>query len=166
MSGHTGHSATLPTVDRLDDLVRLVEAEDSGSGLYVRWSSGPDVDLSSGQESTDSLTGVPLPGLSVNPLAVEVWWQGHPVRLWVARKLYDYRHLRELRGPDTRPWLLRGAELGRGPDNEPLVTCEEPVAWIGEEVLAESRHLVEGQRSPEWGSLDRRGDTPPPDAPL
>jgi len=153
----TAQTTELPTLERLEDLVAMVESPGAGQ-LYVRWSTGPDSDLASGQTSTDILTGVPLPGLSVNPLAVEDWWQGHSIRLWVARKLYDYRHLRDMWGPDVRAWLLCGVERGRGPDNEPLVTCEKAIAWIGEDVLREARRLVEAQDSQEWGSLDRRGD--------
>jgi hypothetical protein len=32
----------------------------------------------------DALTGVRLPGLSANPLAVEDWWAPRPLRVWVA----------------------------------------------------------------------------------
>lgn len=146
---------TLPVVDRLDELAALVE---KGDDLYVRWSKGPEADLTQPPEQTsrDALTGVTLPGLSANPLAVEPWWGDRPVRLWVARRLYDYRHLRELRGPGVRPWVLRGEEIGRGPDNEPLVRCHEPIAWIAEDALAEAEALIDAQQSPEWGPLDRR----------
>jgi hypothetical protein len=91
---------TMPTVDDLDDLTRLVSEAGDRDGLYVRWSAGPVVDLRQDDlgrgVSRDALTGVPLPGLSANPLAVEPWWEGRPLRLWVARKLYDYQHLREV----------------------------------------------------------------------
>lgn len=42
-----------------------------------------------------------------------------------------------------RPWvlLLRGTELARGPDNEPLVRCDEPLAWVADTVLREGRAL-------------------------
>lgn len=145
---------TLPVIERLDELADLVEKADD---LYVRWSHGPDDDLAQPAEQTsrDALTGVTLPGLSANPLAVEPWWEDRPVRLWVARRLYDYQHLRELRGPGVRPWVLRGEEIGRGPDNEPLVRCRHPIAWIAEGALAEAVRLVDAQQSPEWGSLDR-----------
>jgi hypothetical protein len=72
----------------------------------------------------------------------------------VARRLYDYRHLRRRRGPDVRPWVLRGVEVARGPDNEPLVRCLEPVAWLAEEVVGEAERLVDEQPS-DWGPLDR-----------
>jgi hypothetical protein len=96
-----------------------------------------------------------LPGLSANPLAVEPWWEGRSIRLWVGRRLYDYRHLRDLRGAGTRPWVLRGRPCGRGPDNEPLVRCLQPLGWISDEALQESERLVEAEGSPEWGPLDR-----------
>ncbi|MEV0901995.1 DUF6098 family protein [Actinoplanes sp. NPDC049802] len=124
--------------------------------LYVRWSRGPEADRCESGHSRDSLTGVPLPGLSANPMTVEPWWDGRPVRLWVARRLYDYLHLRDLRGPGVRAWLLTGEACGRGPDNEPLVRCLCPVAWIDGQALEEAAQLVSSQGSAEWGPLDRR----------
>jgi hypothetical protein len=86
----------------------------------------------------------------------EAWWRDRPMRLWVARRLYDYRHLAELRGTGTRPWVLVGDLCGRGPDNEPLVRCRRPVAWISDTALREALAAVEEQGSDEWGPLDRR----------
>jgi hypothetical protein len=148
------------TLRTLDELAALVEETDSGQQLYVRWSKGPDEDLTGRttgeQSSRDGLTGVTLPGLSANPLRVEPWWGGRPVRLWVARRLYDYRHLRRLRGPGVRPWVLSGPERGRGPDNEPLVYCDRAIAWISEQALQEcERAVAEQGGSDGWGSLDR-----------
>jgi hypothetical protein len=100
---------------------------------------------------------VPLPGLSANSLTVEQWWADRSPRLWVARRLYDYRHLRHQRGPGVRPWVLLGDQCGRGPDNEPLVKVCRPIAWIGDTALAEAQQTVEAQGSAEWGPLDRRG---------
>ncbi len=54
------------TITSLDELAGLVER--SAQPLYLRWSSGPDDDLSEDACSEDSLTGVTLPGLSANPL--------------------------------------------------------------------------------------------------
>jgi hypothetical protein len=59
------------------------------------------------------------------------------VRLWVARRLYDYQHLRDARGPGVKPWILVGDRCGRGPDNEPLVRCRRPMAWIADHALHE-----------------------------
>jgi hypothetical protein len=164
-SGHRAAMAEsdneLPTIADLDALVRLIEETPEPEQLYVRWSRGPALDLChedpDRQMSRDSLTGVPLPGLSANPLAVESWWDGRPLRLWVARRLYDYRHLRDLRGPGTRAWVLAGEVCGRGPDNEPLVRCHRPIAWIADRALREARNLVDALSSAEWGPLDRRG---------
>jgi hypothetical protein len=154
----------LPTVDDLDGLVELVELiQRAGSDgeLYVRWSKGPETDLANYSDakpaSRDGLTGVPLPGLSANSLRVEPWWGDRSLRLWLARRLYDYRHLRDLRGPGVQPWVLLGEERGRGPDNEPLVRCLRPVAWINDTMLAECERVVAAQHSAEWGPLDRRG---------
>lgn len=150
----------MKTVHTLDELAALVEEAGSAERLYVRWSKGPDEDLAGGpeneQSSRDGLTGVTLPGLSANPLRVEPWWGDRPVRLWVARRLYDYRHVREQRGPGVRPWVLAGDERGRGPDNEPLVICRRAIAWISEEALREcERAVAEQGGSDGWGPLDR-----------
>jgi Family of unknown function (DUF6098) len=104
--------------------------------------------------SRDALTGVELPGLSTSPLRVEPWWGSRSVRFWVARRLSDYLHLRKRRETEVRPWLLYGRETGRGPDNEPLVVCERPIAWISEDAVRESEKLVAGARE-DWGPLDR-----------
>jgi len=144
------------TIEGLDRLAALVE--ESRDDLYVRWSRGPQHDLRQSddpQSSIDGLTGLRLPGLSANPLRVETWWRGRPLRLWVARRLYDYRHLREQRGPGVRPWVLTGEERGRGPDNEPLVICRHPVAWICDAALQESEEAVEAETAADWGPLDR-----------
>jgi len=140
----------LPTLRTLDELAELVEDR---RDLYVRWSRGPDVDTET--TSKDELTGVRMPGLSANPLSVEEWWEGRSRPHWVARRLYDYRHLREVRGDGVRPWVLEGQEVARGPDNEPLVICERPVAWLDENVVAEAIRLVD-DADEDWGSLRRR----------
>lgn len=146
------------TLHTLDELVDEFRRQD-GRDLYVRWSLGPETDLGDGrngpQSSRDALTGMPLPGLSASPLKVEPWWDDRPLRLWLARRIYDYRHLRELRGPGVRPWVLQGTEIARGPDNEPLVVCDRPLAWLTETVLHEAQALVDEQGSREWGPLDR-----------
>ena len=148
----------IPTIASLDELAALVESTPPERELYVRWSRGPDADLADGQaeqSSRDSLTGVTLPGLSANPLRVEPWWGDRSRRLWVARRLYDYRHLRDQRGPGVRPWVLVGVECGRGPDNEPLVICHEPIAWVSEKALRECEEAIDEQHSQEWGPLNR-----------
>lgn len=147
---------TLPTMTNLADLTRLVDDPPVDGELYLRWSLGPAVDLvdDPGGSSRDTLTGTRLPGLSANPLAVEDWWGDRSRRLWAARRLYDYRHLYE---NGARPWVLVGEARGRGPDNEPLVRCRRPVAWIGDAVLTEAEAVVREQPTEEWGPLDRRG---------
>jgi hypothetical protein len=141
--------AELPTMETLDQLTELVRHHPR---LFVRWSRGPDADAAG--TSSDDLTGVPLPGLSANPLAVEPWWGDRPLRLWIARRLYDYSHLKHDKGPGVRPWLLEGRERGRGPDNEPLVECDRPVAWISGRVIDEAAHTVDEQND-QWGPLRR-----------
>ena len=147
----------LPTIADLDELTELVATSAAEDQLFIRWSAGPTVDLRADETSHDSLTGVPLPGLSANPLAVEPWWGDRSLRLWVARRLYDYRHLPYLRGPSVRPWMLVGNQCGRGPDNEPLVRVRRPIAWIAHTALIQAEQLVEAQNSAEWGPPDPRG---------
>src|SRR4051794_13653149 len=140
----------LRTVHDLDELVEIVG---SGDDLYIRWSRGPEHDAS--KTSQDELTGVDLPGLSASPLRVEPWWQDRSLRTWVARRLYDYRHLERQRGPGVRPWVLEGHEVGRGPDNEPLVECRRAVAWLSDAVVEEATREIDAQPA-DWGSLDRQ----------
>ena len=138
------------TIRSLDELADLV---DDAADLYVRWTAHPDTDLDA-PESVDELTGVPLPGLSANALTVEPWWGRRSRRMWVARRLYDYNHLQQRRGPDTRPWIFRGVEVGRGPDNEPLIERCELVAGIALEVIREARQTIDDLPA-DWGSLQR-----------
>ncbi|MFF5159494.1 DUF6098 family protein [Streptomyces sp. NPDC000348] len=145
-------SDDLPVVGTLAELTALVTRD---RGLYVRWSRGPAADLRA-VSSTDDLTGVAMPGLSANPLDVEKWWQGRPVELWVARRLYDYEHLPREKGSDIRPWALKGREIARGPDNEPLVTDVRPLCWIDAGVIGEAQAEVARQENP-WGPLRRTG---------
>lgn len=140
----------MPTFISLEELTRLVVDR---RGLYVRWSRGPQHDLTE-VSSRDDLTGVKLPGLSASPLDLEDWWGERPVHVWVARRLYDYCHLPRVKDSRTRPWVLHGAEEGRGPDNEPLVTNVEPLGWIADQVIAEARRIITEQPG-RWGPLDR-----------
>lgn len=137
----------MPTVTSVDELAELVGDR---ADLYIRWSAGPDADR--GGTSRDALTGVELPGLSANTLAVEPWWGERSRRVWVARRLYDYLHLRRRRG--RQAWVLRGDECGRGPDNEPLIEHAEPVARVAESVAEEARRIIEDLND-GWGSLER-----------
>ncbi|GGW40765.1 hypothetical protein GCM10010503_16100 [Streptomyces lucensis JCM 4490] len=142
----------LPVVSTLAEAARLVRRH---QGLYVRWSKGPGTDLGAAS-STDELTGVRMPGLSASPLDVEDWWGDRSLELWVARRLYDYAHLPHDKGPGVRPWVLKGRETGRGPDNEPLVADVEPLCWIADDVIAGVRAEMD-RRERQWGTLRRGG---------
>ncbi|MEU9670729.1 DUF6098 family protein [Streptomyces bobili] len=145
-------SDDLPVARSLAELADLVERQ---RGLFVRWSRGPGTDLGEAS-STDELTGVPMNGLSANPLDVEDWWEDRSRILWVARRLYDYAHLPHDKGPGVRPWVLAGRETSRGPDNEPLVSDVRPLCWIDASVIEAAREEVARQES-RWGTLRRTG---------
>ena len=122
------------------EVVDLVKAE---PGLYVRFSAGPEADA--GSPSRDGESGCLLPGLSVNRLAPEPWWT-RPVTEWVARQLCQYDHL----AADGRfPWVLIGAEVGRGPDSEPLVVRVRPIAVVAPAVLEEARDIYHSRLAPK-----------------
>jgi Family of unknown function (DUF6098) len=140
-------------IGSLAELADLIRSCDDDRQLYARWTNDMDRDERT-QVSRDELTGIELPGLSANSLAVEPWWGDRELTTWLARRLYDYRHLREIRGPGTRPWVVTGVETGRGPDNEPLVTQCTAVAEIGLSVIDEAAVEVE-RFAADWGSLRR-----------
>ncbi|MBB2914611.1 hypothetical protein FHS43_005923 [Streptosporangium becharense] len=142
----------IPVIASLSELVELLGTR---QGLFIRWSPELDRDVVGGC-SRDALTGAPLPGLSANPLDVESWWGDRSPRLWAARRLYDYSHIREHRGPGVRAWVLAGEEVGRGPDNEPLIECHEVLGAVDDAVMKEAYDLVSAQRSEVWGTLDRQ----------
>ncbi|MFG2127170.1 DUF6098 family protein [Streptomyces sp. NPDC048751] len=148
-----GRTHDLPVLRSLQELGSLVRRYPD---LFVRWSRGPRTDLGA-SASTDELTGVRMPGLSANPLAVEPWWEDRPVELWVARRLHDYSHLPRDKGPGVRAWVLRGRIEGRGPDNEPLVREVRPIGWVDDGVIKEAQAEVDRQEG-AWGTLRRDGD--------
>ncbi len=145
-----GVGVELPTVTSLQELVELTARTPDP---FVRWSEGPEADLRQ-HNSFDDLTNTELAGLSANSLTMEDWWDG-PEDLWLARRIYDYLHIRRRRPARVRPWVMEGEEVGRGPDNEPLVRCRRPVAWIAEEVVDESIRMIEAAGG-DWGPLDRQ----------
>lgn len=123
---------TLPRLRTLAEVAGLVEVV---RPLYVRFSGGPEQDAES--VSRDHESGCLLPGLSVNPLTPEPWWD-RPVEHWVARQLYQYAHLMT---PERFPWLLTGEVAGRGPDSEPLLVDVVPAASLDPRVVEEAGRL-------------------------
>ena len=118
---------SLETLAGLADLVR-----DLGQ-VYVRYSEGPACDDA---PSVDSESGLPLPGLSANPLHCEDWWT-RPLDDWLARQICQYRELQQKNG-DRFAWILQGVEVGRGPDCEPLLRSVRPVGRPTDRLLAEA----------------------------
>jgi hypothetical protein len=140
-------------LDTLDELTALAEGWTGEHPLYVRWARDIASDVTD-EVSRDELSGVPLPGLSANCLAMEDWWNGRSSRVWIARRLYDYRHLRRVRGEGTRPWVITGVESGRGPDNEPLLRHCTVVAEVLADVIDEATKVVD-ELPGDWGTLSR-----------
>ncbi|GLW73757.1 hypothetical protein Kpho02_60550 [Kitasatospora phosalacinea] len=145
-----------PDITSLDALADFLR-DHGDQPLYVRWSRGPRADLADGSGSQDDLTRDALPGLSATPLSVEDWWQDRPLRLWAARRLYDYSHLRRDKPPGVHPWILTGTETARGPDDEPLLTGARPLARISEDVIAEANREIAHQPG-RWGPMRRTGN--------
>lgn len=105
--------------------------------LFVRHSEGPRHDAR--EQSIDGESGLKMPGLSVNPLTPESWWT-RPLEHWIARQLVQYRQLQRIGGRKFA-WVLTGREVGRGPDNEPLLAEVAPLAILRSDVLDESEAL-------------------------
>lgn len=126
--------AELPPLRTLDELEALVG--DAGP-IYVRYSEGPERDAH--ERSVDYESGLPLPGLSVNPLRPEAWWT-RPVRDWLARQICQYRELQDEDG-DRIAWVLTGRETGRGPDCEPLLADVAPMARLTPALVEEASRV-------------------------
>lgn len=105
-----------------------------GLKLHLRYSAGPEADRA--QSSRDYESGLVLPGLATLDLAVPAWWT-RPAADWFARQICKYGHLAE-HDEERYAWLLTGREVGRGPDNEPLIADAVPLGRLGERVLTEA----------------------------
>lgn len=127
----------LPGVPHLRRLAEVAELVEAVSPLYVRFSGGPVVDAAT--VSRDHESGCLLPGLSVNPLTPEPWWD-RKLEHWLARQLCQYAHLL---APDRYPWALTGKIAGRGPDCEPLLVNTTAVATIDQSVVDEAAETYE-----------------------
>jgi len=130
-------------IHELSELEDLVRAEEH---LYVRYSRGYEADAGSG--STDTESGLTLPGLSVNPLTPEEWWT-RPLRDWLARQICQYRHLGERQ--DRHAWVLTGKCVGRGPDCEPLLTDIRPLGQLTAGLLEEAERVYEDRFNARQG---------------
>ena len=133
VSAATDVSDDLPVLSSLDELCDAVSPD-----VFVRFSKGPEDDVDTG--STDYESGLELPGLSVNPLQPEAWWE-RPLQEWLARQICNYVHIQEESDDDRRAWVLTGRVVARGPDNEPLVTDYRPVAWLSDDLIRQAKAL-------------------------
>ena len=125
-------SGMLPGVPHLRSIGEVAEVVTAVSPLYVRFSAGPVADAAT--VSRDHESGCLLPGLSVNPLTPEPWWD-RQLEHWLARQLWQYAHLQS---PERYPWALTGEIAGRGPDCEPLLVSTTAVASIDRSVVDEA----------------------------
>lgn len=116
----------------VDGLTQLAEITRLGRRVYLRYSHGPEADAL--HPSTDHESGLRMPGLSANPLAVPRWWS-LDTRDWLARRVCQY--LREVE-EGARPWILYGEPVDFGPDNEPLLVDITPIAWLSADLVAEA----------------------------
>lgn len=119
------------TVFTLRGLAGLLAA---GLEVHLRYSAGPEADRE--QSSRDYESGLALPGLATLDLDPPEWWT-RPTADWLARQVCKYGHLAE-HDPERYAWLLTGREVGRGPDNEPLLADVVPLGRLGERMLAEA----------------------------
>lgn len=128
------------TINQLAEVIELVlQLEAAGQPLYVRYTRSLAADRRGGWQSTNHQTGRAEGGLSVNNL---VWdaclYVNQPENKPrdIATALTEYIYL------GGRPYLLTGREIGRGADNEPLLTDVSPVAWVGPAALAEALQVA------------------------
>jgi hypothetical protein len=119
------------TIDDFDELVAVVA---DVPNAFIRYSNGPETDAKG--PSVDYEARAQLPGWSVTNLHPEPWWP-HAAADWVARRVCKYAELAD-KDPDRRPWILTGRVVGNGPDHEPLVVDIEPLAWVGDDAVAEA----------------------------
>jgi len=121
-----------PVIDSLAELERIATAT---GPVCVRHSKGPRHDAR--EKSIDTESGLELPGLSVNPLTPEAWWN-RPAADWLARQVCQYQHLRQ-QNPERRPWIVEGRVVARGPDCEPLLVNVQTLGVLSDRLLDEAR---------------------------
>ncbi|GAA5014684.1 DUF6098 family protein [Actinopolymorpha pittospori] len=116
-------------LDNLEELADLLSCQ--RTRLFVRFADGPEHDTH--EASIDYESDPPLPGLSADRLDPSDWWT-RPLLDWLARQVCQYLHL-ATRSDSHRGWVLTGTMVGRGPDDEPLLSDVEPFAWLGEAAI-------------------------------
>jgi hypothetical protein len=145
----------LPVLGALDDVVDVVATSDRP--VYVRFSPKPPSDEA--DVSVDHVSGLRLPGLPVNPISPPAWWVGRSLEDWVRRQICTSAHLRHA-DSSRACWLVTGREVGRGPDNEPLLGDVRPLATISADVVAACGKQAQSTPAPWQGAAEepaRRG---------
>jgi hypothetical protein len=141
--GLSGHGADEPVrVERWPDLLRLVQQ--SGPLHVVRGRCRP----ARGGGVQDEESGCLLPGVPVLTLTPARWWAG-PLEDWVSRQL---SHHLVGRSETTVVPLLRGREVDRGWDGEPLLASVQVVALVGPPALLRARRHHRSVAAGRWPS--------------
>lgn len=112
-------------ITSLDELKELADKYDD---LYIRYSSDIEGDKVR-QRSTNHVTGNQESGLSANGIS------GRD-RLWIAINAVEYHRL--CSGPG---WIIRGRDIGRGSDNEPLLHDIEVIGVLGDSCMEKCHQL-------------------------
>lgn len=97
---------------------KIMEMQDAGQTLYVRWSRGQKWDK---KPSRDYLTGSVHAGLSAVKLG---YWD----EKYMARRLNEYGFLR-MKDSKIKPYIVIGKEVGIDSDGYESIEVSE---WIGE----------------------------------
>lgn len=125
----------MQTINTFDEYKNLVKSQ----SLYVRYSAK----IESGNVcSRNHQTGNFESGLSVNNTTVDFAANSD---LWIAKQLVEYSYLKI--GQKAICWLLTGDYVGRGADNEPLVSNVAAVAVVSDSVLAEASAVIGNERT-------------------
>lgn len=148
----------LPVLESIGEVVDAVTQ--CRETVFVRFSTAPPDGLD--EPSVDHETGIHLPGLSVNPLDPPVWWDQRGLEEWVVRRICTYAHL-QVEDPSRTCWIVEGAVVDRGPDNEPLVVPRRAIAVIDRSVVAEclQRRIAAGLERPEPAKPPWQAETNP-----
>jgi len=127
--------AKVKTVKSLSELMALIVDKE----YYIRYTSNISADIRRGY-SLNHATGQSESGLSVNDLFADTpeVWAGKE-KAFVAMQVADYSFM----FGGKRAWVVSGAVVGHGSDNEPLITNAQVIAEVTADCIAECKALWE-----------------------